>query len=173
MLGLTVSLGFWRDGTYGLSTGPEDVPTRNSVPSGIPVIVNSIPNDSEESERSDASAPGCLFSHSTVRYRPVFSSRPTWSAWAAVRVGDQSRSCKTASIRVDAPGPALPGRPAAVLPHARSGFTGHSKHARTVPNQPAVRNLPTLVRRHRVELPSPVSLYADSHRAGDGSPSLL
>jgi len=111
--------------------------------------------------------------NSTVRCRPALSGRPTLLGQAGAKVGDQWGSRKTASIPVAAPGQALPGRQAAVLPHARSGFTGHSKHASTVGNQPAVRNLPTLVRRPRVELPSLVSLYADSHRAGHDPPSLL
>ena len=114
-----------------------------------------------------------LVSHTVTARNSTVRCRPTLLGQAGAKVGDQWASRKTASIPVAAPGQSLPGGPAAVLPHTRSGFTGHTKHARTVGNQPAVRNLPTLVRRHRVELPWPVSLYADSHRAGHDPPSLL
>lgn len=60
-----------------------------------------------------------------------------------------------------------------MLPRTRSGVTKHSKHARTVGNQSDVRNLPWLVRRHRVESSAPVGLYADLHGAGHVPPKLL
>ena len=71
------------------------------------------------------------------------------------------------------PGQAPPSRPATVSQRARSGVTRHSKHASTVGNQSDVRNLPWVVRRHRVESSSPASLYADSQGAGHGPPSLF
>ena len=117
---------------------------------------------------------GCLFRYSAVRYQSGFSRSPTSKE-------DRSRSKGRGSVglsqdRFDSrrqPAQTPPSRPATVSPCARSGVIRHSKHARTVGNQSDGRNLPWLVRRHRVESSSPASLYADSQGAGHGPPSLL
>ena len=59
----------------------------------------------------------------------------------------------------------LPGRPAAALPHARSGVSGHSKQAGTLRNQSAVRNLLWFVQRPCVESSLPVSLIGGLARS--------
>ena len=59
----------------------------------------------------------------------------------------------------------LPDRPAAALPHARSGVTGHSKQAGTLRNQSAVQNLLWFVQRPCAESSLPVSLIGGLARS--------
>ena len=117
---------------------------------------------------------GCLVRYSATRYQLGFSGRPTrlGRIAAAANVGDQWGCRKTASIPAAIPGKRR--RAGQQQSHrARSSLTKHSKLARTAGNQSAIRNLPWLVRRHRVESSAPVSLCAGSHGAGHVPPSLL
>ena len=136
--------------------------------------MNTVLIDGEQSERSD----GRAFRMSLpllCRKVPtrVLGQTDIVGRIAAAAEAEDQRGCRnTASIPA-----ATPSKHRRVgqqqSPRARSGFTRHSKHARTVGNQSDVRNLPWLVRRHRVESSSPVSLYADSQGSGHAPPSLL
>ena len=109
--------------------------------------------------------------NSTVRCQPAPSGRPALVGQAGPKVGDQRGSRKTALI------PAAPRASAAR--QASSSLTARSEQlhrafeTRPYRGESVGRPEFAVVSRHRVESLSPVSLYADSHRAGHDPPSLL
>ena len=113
--------------------------------------MNTVPIDREQSSEAKGAPSGRFFLIHCKVPTVVPVQTDMVEAGRTATVGNQSGSRKTASIPAAAPGQAPPSTPSAALPHTRSSVSGHSKHACTVRNQSAIRNVPWPVRHHCVE----------------------